>query len=381
MPSFTPTAPPTGAARQLSPRSTRSSPTPELHRPALERLFREQLAPELESIHADLSAAPWHFTTQAPLSSVPAVADALDLLGWTLHPLPLERVGQLLLSPFFAHTDAPELRARFEIGALRRSPGLRHTLDLAGFTAFQNARRSSRPGLQAAFPELHALAKAAEKAGLLSGKRSHADWTEGIRRLLKTVGWPGPRALSPAEFRAVEAWEKVLDLLATLQIHSERVSFATVLDLLRTEVRTAPAPSIFPEAPVQVLDFAEAEALCFDLTVVLGATDRNLPTPERPHPLLPQGLQRTLGVGDPLQAVARTRGALESLAQRSGRIFLLASPTADDGEAQLTPLAAPLGFAITSPSDVLAAEIGAQPLGTELALEVDPLPPLPAHLQ
>ena len=192
-------------------------------RPELERLFRDLLAPELESIHADLSSTPWYFGTQPPLRSAPVIAAALDLLHWTTRPLPLERIGQLLLSPFFNHTDPLEHRARFEARTLRRAPVLRPALDLATFlpllrTQSTSSQNAAKRDTQVRFPGLRSLARAAEQAELLTAKRSHAHWADQTRKLLRVVGWPGPRALSPAEFRVGEAWEGLLDLLSTLQI-------------------------------------------------------------------------------------------------------------------------------------------------------------------
>ncbi len=69
-------------------------------RDLLESVLREVLAPELQSIDADLSSAPWEFSGGLPLTSSAMVVDALDLIRWILGPLSLDRVSALLLSPY-----------------------------------------------------------------------------------------------------------------------------------------------------------------------------------------------------------------------------------------------------------------------------------------
>ncbi len=347
-----------------APRFALICPDPHADRHELERLFRELLTPELEPVSADLSSTPWHFATETPLGTVPLVADALSMLRWTTGPLGLERIGQLLLSPFFTFTDSPESRARFDLGSSRDVPALRGTLDLAGFLARprQASRQPATP--LASFPELRTLHRAVGDLGPERSVRSAADWTEAIRKLLQTVGWPGPRTLSPAEFRAVQAWDGLLDLLATLHFDGSTLGFAATLDLLAAEAAHLPAPACRLDVPVQVLTLAQAEALTFDLAIHLDATDSNLPSPERRHPLLPQALQRSLGIGEPGHTLARGRAALDSLGQRSGTLLLLA-PLSPDGGSQLTPLCEDLRFECLPATHLLPEEVLTPPVFTE----------------
>ncbi len=345
----------------------------------MERLFRELLSPELEPISADLSSTPWHFAVEAPLGTVPLIADALSILRWTREPLGLERIGQLLLSPFFTFTDPLEARARFDLGSSWQVPALRGTLDLASFTAVLPRPTSVTPDpARANFPELRTLHRTVGELGMERAVRSSADWTEAIRKLLRTVGWPGSRTLSPAEFRAVRAWDSLLDLLATLHFDGSTLSFTAMLDLLAAEAGHLPAPGSRIDVPVQVLTPTQAEALTFDLAIHLDATDTNLPAPERRHPLLPQTLQRSLGIGDPGHVLARGRGALNSLAQRSGTLLLLA-PLSPDAESQLTPLLDELRFERLAATDLLPEEVFPPPVFTEAFADPETIPLLTAE--
>ncbi|HZL25502.1 MAG TPA: hypothetical protein VFC39_03120, partial [Acidobacteriaceae bacterium] len=64
-------------------------------RPTLEATLRNILAPELQSIDADLSSTPYSFSTGTPLAETPMVATALEFIRWLGGPLPLDRVSTL----------------------------------------------------------------------------------------------------------------------------------------------------------------------------------------------------------------------------------------------------------------------------------------------
>ncbi len=348
-------------------------PTVQEYRPELDRLFRELLAPELESVFTDLSSTPWYFSTPPPLRTVPLVADALDLLRWTVSPLPLERIGQLLLSPFVSTRDSSEARARFDVRSHKQVPALRGSLDLAAFTALL-PRPKPDGATQASFGELRTLAQTARQAGLVKTQRSADDWTEQIRKLLHAVGWPGSRPLSPLEYQTLQTWEGLLDSLATLQFDGAAVSFSALLDLLSAEAVNIATPAINLDAPVQVLTLAEADALTFDLVVHLDATEENLPRIERRHPLLSQALQRSVGIGDPAQAFQQARRSLESLVHRSGSVFLLAPLDIAEGKSQLTALSTDLYFNYKQPTDVLTPELPREPVAMERLVDPETMP-------
>ena len=122
-------------------------------REQLDGVFREVLAPELQSIDADLSSTPWEFSGGAPLSSLAMVVDALELVRWTQGPLPLERVSSLLLSPYLGKigTDAGarDAAARFDVSRLRRTLLLRSEIDVPGLLELVNLQEGDRSGMPA----------------------------------------------------------------------------------------------------------------------------------------------------------------------------------------------------------------------------------------
>ncbi len=352
-------------------------PNPADRRPDLDRLLRELLAPELEPVTADLSSAPWHFATQPSLLTSTPITHAFDLLRWLYEPLSTTRIGTLLLSPFLHFADSLESRARFETRILHDHRLLRPEFTLTAF--LHHASQSSRP--QAKFPELHALQKQADRDKLNHGSRPHADWADRTRTLLRTAGWPGPRALSPSEFAATESWESLLDLLSTLNATARRVPFATFLQQLEREAQTATLPALNPQAPVQVLTLGQAEGTTFDYTLLLNATDTALPALERLHSLIPRRLQADFGMpgADPAQTYARTRAHLQSLARRTGTLHLLAPRANDTGSLRLTPFAQDLNAVLTSAEQLLPPHLATQPIPLEDILDSTPLQPLPSN--
>ncbi len=349
-------------------------PDPQAENPQLERVLRELLAPELEPADVDLSSTPWQFSRERSLGTVPVVAAALQLLRWIESPLPLERVGQLLLSPFLRYGDDHESLARFEIDALRGAAALKPELTLTDVLA----TRRTTAGTDVRLPELAAFRSFVTDRNFASSSLGFADWTERVRGALRAAGWPGTRTLSAAEFRATEAWETLLDRLATLDVHGRRVGFSTLLATLEHEIQSSPAPGRTGHTPVQILTFSEAEGCAFDAALLMRSTDGNLPGPERPHPLLGRGLQRELklpGTSAP-HAAERARNALGSLLRRTGTVLLTVAAGDGSGSLRMTPLAQELGFVRKTAAELLEPEHGAEILQECEIPDADPVPAL-----
>ena len=83
-------------------------PNPAERRAEIEGVLREMLAPELQSVDADLSSTPWEFSSGAALSSTAIIADAFAMVRWTQEAMPLERVSSLLLSPYVGNLAASD---------------------------------------------------------------------------------------------------------------------------------------------------------------------------------------------------------------------------------------------------------------------------------
>jgi ATP-dependent helicase/nuclease subunit B len=354
-------------------------------REQLEGVLREVLAPELQSIDADLSSTPWEFSGGAPLSSLAMIVDALELVRWTQGPLPLDGVSSLLLSPYLGKigTDAGarDVAARFDVSRLRRMLLLRSEMDMAGLMALVHAHEEDHSGAATVFSWLIHVQAFVKKSGDLKRPRGFAEWMEFVRGVLLAANWPGSRGLTTSEFEAKRAWESLLDLVSTLDFSGRRVAFASALQALESQAQKSmfTPPSI--DATVQVMSVSEAEGSIFDAVLFLHVTDQNWPAPERVHPLLPWTLQRALKMpgSDPVLAVSNCRALTERLLRSSSAVLFCHAAEDNNGKLRPSPVMGNLGI-----ESISAAELGlrAQPFDqveSETVADDAELPPLPSY--
>jgi probable DNA repair protein len=346
-------------------------------RDALEATLREVLAPELNDLAADLSAAPWEFSNGPALAGLPIVAAALGLAHWAAHPLPLDAITALLLSPYLGHNAAPAERegsARFDANLVRRAPMLRDELTLAQLLALAD-RADEPPSLLDHLRDAHTVL---QRGGDLQRPRSFADWGEFLRDLTRAAHWPGDRPPNPTDFAAARAWDSLLDTLATLDFQGRRVPYASFLDELDRQARTTAFAAPATYAPVQIMGLHEADARTFDAVVLLRSTDANLPAAEHTHPLLAWPLQRDLHMPgtDPARANARARAAALDLLARAGSVLCTLAAEDADGPLRPSPLLAALELEPISPAELLPPAHEAEPVALDHLLDDTPLPVL-----
>ena len=227
------------AVDSTTPRIAVILPQPEESRAEIESVFREILAPELQPIEADNSAAPWEFSAGTPLFARPMISDALAILRLAQGPLPIERLGALLRSPFIGVGSEHLEAARFDANVLRRGPYLVPELDADDLTRLIRQQPGSAktsvfvPTWLKAFDEVRATRLRTPVS------RSYGEWSETIRELLRAANWPGDRSSTPSEFSTASAWDATLDLLATLDFRGLRVSFATAVETLEQFLQSA----------------------------------------------------------------------------------------------------------------------------------------------
>lgn len=268
-------------------------PALEKHRAEIDRVFREVLAPELQSIKASGDACPYEFSIGVTLAQTPMVTTALNLLRWSTEPLPLDQVSALLLSPYFA--TLPEelgVRAEFDAFELRKARMLRPevSLDWLSTAVEKSSRRQKLGRLPGALRTMRAVA-----ANRLEGsdRRTHSDWAERIRELLQAARW-GAAEENSVEFQTRNKWENALDELATLDFDGVRTGFRRALESLERIARQTMFAPESREAPVQVMGPLEAAGATFDAVWFLHGGDLTWPIVTGINPLLPWHLQRDL---------------------------------------------------------------------------------------
>jgi ATP-dependent helicase/nuclease subunit B len=342
-------------------------------RAEIDRVFREVLAPELESIEASADG-PYEFSVGVMLAATPMVATALDVLGWAVEALPVERVSGLLLSPYFAVAEEERgARAEFDAFELRKARMLRPEISLDSLIALvEGARRRGKLG------QLLARLRAMQFVVLnrIDGgdRRTYAEWTERMRELLEAAGWGG--GADSREFQTRRKWDGALDELATLDFDGARVGFERALERLK---RIAGETMFAPEsrqAPVQVMGPLETAGMTFDAVWFLRGGDLSWPGATSGSPLLPWQMQRELGM--PGVDVARdreqARRMTERIAESAGRVVFSYAKETADGRQRPSPVLEGLGL---EELEVAVAEVERAPVAVETVEDGAGIPSLP----
>jgi ATP-dependent helicase/nuclease subunit B len=273
-------------------------PSIEDSRAEIDRVFRHILAPELDGIAAPAVAGPYEFSLGVPLAQTPLTTTALDILRWALGALPLDRLSNLLLSPYFAAgAGQTELIARAELDAftLRDQRLLQPMMTLDDLYRLVSDSRFGS-GLSILRDHLRALRPLFSAAELTRARRTHADWTAVIHDILEASGWAVTSRLDSVEFQARRKWERALDELTTLDFDGAQLSFRDALTALE---RIASDTLFAPEsrhAPIQIMGPLESAGSTFDAIWFLRANDLCWPSSASANPLLPWLLQRELAM-------------------------------------------------------------------------------------
>ena len=309
----------------------------EEERAEIDRVFREVLAPELESIEA-ASDGPYEFSVGVMLAATPMVSEALDVLRWAIEALPLERVSGLLLSPYFAATAEEQgKRAEFDAFELRKAGMLRPEISLDALIALvEGGRRRGEIGrLLARLKGLRAVVASRIEGG---DRRAYAEWAERMRELLETAGWG--RGVDSREFQTRRKLEGALDELATLDFDGAKVGFERALERLeRIAGQTMFAPES-REAPVQVMGPLEAAGTTFDAVWFLRGGDLSWPMVASGSPLLPWQMQRELGMpgADIAKDREKARRMTERIAGSGGQVVFSYAKETTDGRQRPSPV-------------------------------------------
>ena len=351
-------------------------------RAELEDVLRETLAPELQSIDADLSSTPWEFSGGIPLSSLAMIGDALALARWAEGPLALARVSSLLLSPYVGSNggdgEERDASARFDANKLRRTLLLRSEIEISAVLKLVDG---SAAGDRTLLGWLRNMQVFLQRAGDIKRPRSFAEWMEFVRGLVQAANWPGDRALTASEFEATRAWESTLDLVSTLDFGGRRVAFATALDALELQAQRGIFAPPSTGASVQVMSVAEAEGSIFDAVVFMRATDANWPALERVNPLLPWALQRSLKMpgSDPVLAADKSRAFTDDLLRRSGSVLFTSAAEDGSGKLRPSPLLVEMEIEQMDAEALVPPAESVEAVAVERDVDDDELPALPSN--
>jgi ATP-dependent helicase/nuclease subunit B len=262
-------------------------------RSQLERSLYAVLSPQQFPITAGAAPLlPFEFSLGQPLAQVPLVHAALLLLRWLHQPLTQQEISWLLLSSTLgtAHGDG----ARDALAHLDTK--LRNARCAPPELTLETLLRRPQSGAPAASALYHDLTAMLQQHRRASRPAMAAEWARRITNLLRLARWGEHSNTSSLLFQAREAWNRMLDAVASLDFANGGFSYEKFLALLeRTAQETIFAPES-EDAPVQVMGAYASAGQSFDAVWFLGATDTGWPASGRPNPLLPVALQRELGM-------------------------------------------------------------------------------------
>jgi ATP-dependent helicase/nuclease subunit B len=262
-------------------------------RSQLERDLYTLLSPQQFPITAGAAPTlPFEFSLGQPLAQVPLVHAALLLLRWLRQPLTQQEISWLLLSSTLGASQGEGGRAALAYLDTK----LRNARCAPPETTLETLLRRPQSGLPAATVLYHDLAAMQQQHRSASRPAMAGEWVRRIAYLLRLARWGERSSASSLLFQAREAWDRMLDSVASLDFANRTFSFD---DLLATLERTAQETIFAPEsqdAPVQVMGAYASAGQSFDAVWFLGATDTGWPASGRPNPLLPVALQRELGM-------------------------------------------------------------------------------------
>ena len=301
----------------------------ELVRAEINRVFRAELAPELQVLGP--GALPYEFSTGTRLGRTPIGRAAMALLHWATRPLAMERMAELLVSPHFAGDGQRSVRAEFEAYEVRRMAMLRPELTLNGLLTRVERSARKMPELLACLKRMQAVTERA-----VAGQKTFSDWAEVMRDLLRAAGW-ADGGLDSVWFQTREAWESVMDEMATLDFAGARASYEEAVEAVRGIAESTIFAAELHGAPVQIMGPEEAAGLRFDAIWFLRAGERSWPVADAGSPLVAWELRRELGMPgtDGAADMEQARLVTERIARSCGEIvFSYARQAGEEGERQ-----------------------------------------------
>jgi ATP-dependent helicase/nuclease subunit B len=331
----------------------------EKQRAEIDRVFREVLAPELQSIEAGNESSPYEFSVGVMLAGTPMVAAALDVLRWATEALPLERVSELLLSTYFAMGDSEfGVRAAFDAYEMRKARMLRPEVSVDWLiAALDHSKRKAKLGrFMGALRSMRVIVANRIEGG---DRRTYAEWAGRMRELLEAAGWGAGAGENSVEFQTRKKWESALDELTTLDFDGVRVGFQRALEGVERIARETMFAPESREAPVQVMGPLEAAGSTFDAVWFLRGGDLTWPVAVGANPLLSWQMQGQLGMpgADTAGDGERVQAVTTRIAGSAGTVIFSYAKESSEGRQKHSPVLAGLLLEKVSAAEVATDEI------------------------
>lgn len=322
----------------------------------------------LAAVDQDGKSVKFEFSLGVPLGRLGGPRAAMLLLRWLRAPLSEPELDWLLTSGHCAANSSEVLdlarcmRDLRKLGRERPEWPLEVFLEAgSGGVIGDSGLRPSRRG-KVELPKGWAARMQAAREQLRGAmeRLSPLEWAPIAALLLETMGWPGFRAESSAEYQARNRWDGVLEGCASLGFDGSLMDWGEFVSALGEGVTQTIFAAESTDAPVQVTEPLESAGQLADGIWFLGADEQSWPGRGAPHPLLPIGLQRDAGMphASPQADWALADEATKRLLNSTDKVVFSYPRQAGEGELR--------------PSRLVAQRLGAPQTGAELPAMAEP---------
>ncbi|HKE95200.1 MAG TPA: PD-(D/E)XK nuclease family protein, partial [Povalibacter sp.] len=309
-------------------------------REEVRRVFDDVLASGTRRTHSAAAALPVVVAAPNPLSSYPLVDAALLVLQLVSGESSSPQAGRLLRSPFIKGGDAE--RGPRALADLRLREEQRDRWDWLRIERW--AAMTECEQLLLAARDLNVIIRSLPTSAMAS------EWAERFHAILRSIGWPGDRTLTSAEFQTLEKFQEGLAEFGALDAIAGRMGLRHALGRLQDLLGDTPFEPETVSAAITVIDTTTSAGMQFDALWVVGLDADRWPPAANPDALIPLELQRTAGIPE-----ASAQGSLtEAMAQlqrwKSSAPQVVLSWPGRDGDVELnrSPLLAGIPVSVMS---------------------------------
>lgn len=224
------------------------------------------------------------FSLGVPLASVGLVRSALRTLDLLTGSLSESELDWLISTGYLAQTTATTAALQRTMRKIRRAGMERAEWNLDAF-----CRNAAIHGVQEWSDRMLQAHRLLARHG---GKREPLEWAAFTMRMLNTAGWPGGNALTSAEFQALDAFERQVEICGSLGFDGSLFTWREFLDELKQLASDSLYSAESKSGRILIAGPAESAGLEADAIWFLGASEDNWPSRGDMHPFLPVSVQR-----------------------------------------------------------------------------------------
>ena len=222
-----------------------------------------------------------------PLSDYPLIDAIFSVFSLGNEPVALANINSLLRTPFIKDADGEKLK-RAMLDARLRSHGETYlNINAILYIADTTLAEEERPTRF-----LHLLKQAQTFLKSLPTQQTPNEWAKHFSDFLKLFAWPGERTPDSDEYQCIQAWQKALARLVSLQMVTPVMNYTTGVSQLRRIARELSFQPETEETPVQVLGLEGTADMAFDYLWIMGLHEENWPPPAQSNPFIPIALQK-----------------------------------------------------------------------------------------